>query len=162
LLNHYFQIQNGETDVHHPSLYYISNRSMESPPKPQEPNVHRITQGVHVVSNSFLDDWNWPKVKFLRDEMEKLLAPGKPCTVEEMRDNLAHILTSRPLLPEKSVPPYIKEEISKFCRSRQDEYKNSVTSINSGITMHLNEFDEMLMETTCNVFVGKIYSISFY
>jgi uncharacterized protein with NRDE domain len=124
-----------------------------TPPTFDEPKVHRISQGIHVVSNSYLDDWTWPKVKFLRDEMEKILSPGESHTPAEMKNLLSHLLTSRPMLSTKDVPDYIKEEIAKFCRSKQEEYKTSVTSLNSGITMHFDEFDEMIMESCCNIFV---------
>ncbi|KAL0476268.1 Tango2, partial [Acrasis kona] len=148
------KINAGEKNAHQPSIYYLSNRSSSSPSTHQEPKVQRLSQGVHVVSNSYMDDTSWPKVKFLKQEMEKILTQtNKTFTPREMRDHMARLLTSRPLLPESQVPQYIKEEIKTFCQSKMEGYHSSITSINSGITIQLEEFDQMIMQSCCNIFI---------
>jgi uncharacterized protein with NRDE domain len=94
-------------------LRYTTNRKLQSPPSFADivPSID-ITDGVHCVSNSYLNDETWPKVKFLRESLKKLTEKlPAHITAEQLRDELAMLLCSRPQFPIEQLPGYILSEL---------------------------------------------------
>ncbi|KAL0488960.1 transport and golgi organization protein [Acrasis kona] len=95
-----------------PCLYFASNRTCTFPTQPVEPTLHKLHDGVHCVSNSFLNDESWPKVKYLREELEKALKDQNNANLsaQEMCDQLSHLLTCRPLFPLDQIKQHIIDQ----------------------------------------------------
>jgi uncharacterized protein with NRDE domain len=77
-------------------FYLQSNRSPESSPE-------KLGDGVHVVSNDVYGDrQEWPKVKFLRDGVQAIMA-DPPYDIEELVNRLGELM-STPKIPLDNSP----------------------------------------------------------
>jgi uncharacterized protein with NRDE domain len=143
------------TDDEEPSLYFISNRSFTSPAQPQEPFITPIREGVHCVSNSYLNDEEWPKVQYLRNEMEKVVQSevNRNASAQELCEQLAQLLTARPMFPPEQVQRYLIDETIEFCKSVQESGSDVIVSENSGTTLQLDEMVAEVMDSCQNIFV---------
>lgn len=121
-------------------MIYASNRSSTYPQKIQKPKEVSMKDGIHVVSNSFLNDMSWPKVKYLKDQTNNLLSKvPKDIKPEELRDQIFDLMTSRPNfkdLPESKLIQSThysdadKEELGNiFVNSMEKRYKTKSTII---------------------------------
>jgi len=143
------------TDSDEPALYFISNRSSTGPGLPETPKLHKLHNGVHCVSNSFLDDLEWPKVKFLRDEIERVVTSeaNKNASAQDLCDQLAQLLTARPMFPADQVQQYIIDATVTFCNKIHNKGSEVVVSENSGTVLGLNEMVEETLDSCQNIFV---------
>jgi uncharacterized protein with NRDE domain len=139
------------TDETHPSVHFISNRASAPQGKPEEPTPVSLRNGFHCVSNSFLNDKEWPKVRYLKDELEKIVTSpaNENATAQQLCDQLAQILTARPLFPAEQVEQYLIDDTIKFCNS----HGNNIVSQNSGVTLDLDEMVAEVMDSCQNIFV---------
>jgi uncharacterized protein with NRDE domain len=142
-------------DTDEPALFYISNRSKDSPGKPQAPTRHKICNGVHCVSNSFLDDFEWPKVKYLRDEIEKVVTndANMNASAQHLCNQLAQLLTARPLFPAEKVQQYIVDETIAFCNRAQNKGSEVIVAANSNTDIPFTEMVNEIMDSCQNIFV---------
>jgi hypothetical protein len=59
------------------------------------PHEAILEDGIHVMSNSFMDDLSWPKTCILKGLVEKS-SISTAVTPEEIRDELFDIMLTRP------------------------------------------------------------------
>lgn len=82
-------------------MIYASNRTSTIPQDIQKPKQVKIQDGVHVLSNSFLNDSTWPKVKLLHEKSKTLLSDlPNDIKPEDLRDKIFDIMTTRPQCKE--------------------------------------------------------------
>jgi uncharacterized protein with NRDE domain len=99
------------------SFFYQSNRSVDIPQKKQIPKEIKLNDGVHVVSNSFLDDLTWPKTKIFKNALIDLFKENssEDLKVEELQEKLIKVQNLRPC--SRDLPKYSDVQKGEYTES---------------------------------------------
>eukprot|EP01080_Neovahlkampfia_damariscottae_P001421 gene1421-12041_t len=101
------------------SFIYESNRTESIPQKKQVPIEKSLKEGIHVCTNSFLNDKTWPKTDFLTQTLQNYFEEikDKKISVEELKDKIIQIMCSRPSPSLEKFPKYTDVQPNEYDES---------------------------------------------
>ena len=98
------------------SFVYESNRTETIPQKKQIPIEKTLKDGIHVLTNSFINDTTWPKTEILTNQLKEYFneIKEKKISVEELKKKIIEFMCLRPCPEIEKFPKYSNVQLGEY------------------------------------------------